>query len=172
MSKCDTIKAFFMSFRRIEQRIMARMDEHDRYYELATRITPSYTDLPSGNGGVSSRVENGAILMRNILDELDQEVAELREYRRLARKIIDMLGDQRYADVLALRYFNGCSWDEIGKSLNYDRTHVWRIHGRALAAADRVMQTLAEDDARAQEIYERISSEAERCNKMQHRIVI
>lgn len=171
MSRCDPIKTFFMQCRRIEQRIMARLDEYDRYYEMATRTTPSYAGMPSG-GTTGSKVERGAILMQSVLEELSGEITALREYRRLARRVIDQTGDQRYIDVLTFRYFNGYSWEQIREVMNYERTQVWRIHGYALAAADRAMQNIIKTDAHAREIYESICGKAAdgndgvECNKV------
>lgn len=159
MGKCDTIKAFFMSFRRIEPRIMERIDEYDRYFDLATRITPSYGGTPSGGGDAGSKVENGAIMMKSVLAELDKEIAELRSCRRLVRRVIDMTGDTRYMDVLTLRYLNGYGWDRICEAMRYERTQVWRIHGYALVAADRAMRKIIEEDESARAIYQKIRSE-------------
>lgn len=163
MGQCDVIKAFFMNVKHIEQRIMARMDEYDRCFELATRITPSYTGQPGGGNNGDSKVENGALMMANILAEMDKEIAAFRDYRRLARRVIGMIGDPRYADVLTLRYFNGYTWDKICEVMRYENTQVWRIHGYALIAADRAMQSIIEKDAQAKEIYEKIKDGIE-CN--------
>lgn len=159
MGKCDVIKAFFLNFRRIEPRIMERIDEYDRYFELATRITPSYAGMPSGGGDAGSKVENGAIMMKSVLDDLDKEITELRAYRRLVRRVIDMTGDPRYMDVLTLRYLNGYGWERICEAMKYERTQVWRIHGYALVAADHAMQKIIGEDEGVRAVYEKIRSE-------------
>lgn len=163
MGQCDAIKAFFMNVKRAEQRMMARMDEYDRCFELATRITPSYTGQTGGGNNGDSKVENGATMMASILSELNHEIAAFRDCRHLARRVISMIGDPRYADVLTYRYFNGYTWNKICEVMRYENTQVWRIHGYALIAADRAMQIIIEKDARAKEIYEKIKDGIE-CN--------
>lgn len=161
MGKCDVIKAFFLGYRRIEPRIMARVEERERYWEMATRITPAYTGMPSG-GENGSKVENGATMMLSIIDELDREIADLKYYRQLARRIISMTGDQRYADVLTYRYFNGYKWEKIMEAMHYESTQVWRIHGFALSAANRAVDRLIAEDPAVYEIFRRIQDGMER----------
>lgn len=161
MIRCDVIKEFFLNCRRIEPRILARLEERDRYWELATKITPSYTGMPSG-GNNDSKVANGAIAMADIIADLDREIAELKEYRRLARRIISMTGDQRYADVLTYRYFNGYRWEVIMEAMHYESTQVWRIHGYALSAARKAADSIAAEDFSVREIFDRIEDGMER----------
>lgn len=161
MGKCDLIKAFFLGYRRIEPRILARVEERERYWELATRITPAYTGMPSG-GCDGSKVENGATMMLSIIDDLDREIAGLKYYRSLARRIISMTGDQRYADVLTYRYFNGYKWEKIMENMHYENTQVWRIHGFALSAARRAADTIMAEEPAAREIFRRIQDGMER----------
>lgn len=161
MTKCDVIKTFFLGYRRIEPRIQARLEERERYWELATRMTPAYEGMPSG-GDNGSKVENGAIMMLSIIADLDREIASLKYYRKLARRIISMTGDQRYADVLTYRYFNGYKWEKIMEAMHYENTQVWRIHGFALSAARRAVDIIIAEDSAAYEIFRRIEDGMER----------
>lgn len=161
MGKCDVIKTFFLGYRRIEPRIMARVEERERYWELAIRITPAYTGMPSG-GGDGSKVENGATMMMSVIDDLDMEIASLKYYRKLARRIISMTGDQRYADVLTYRYFNGYKWEKIMEAMHYENTQVWRIHGFALSAARRAAEAICADEPAAEAVFKRIQDGMER----------
>ena len=161
MGKCDVIKTFFLGYRRIESRILARVEERERYWELATRITPAYTGMPSG-GSDGSKVENGATMMLSVIDDLDREIAALKYYRQLARRIISMTGDQRYADVLTYRYFNGYKWEKIMEAMHYENTQVWRIHGFALSAARRAAEAICAEEPAAEAVFKRIQDGMER----------
>ena len=85
-------KRFFVSCRRIDLRIQSRTEERVRVMELATRCTPTYSDMPHASG-VSNPVEQAVVR----LDELDRELSEEIDFyvrlRRLAREVVRRLSD-------------------------------------------------------------------------------
>lgn len=47
-------------------------------------------------------------------------------------QIINRLEDERMKSVLMLRYVDGVSWDEVQKTMHYERTQIFEIHKTAL----------------------------------------
>lgn len=47
-------------------------------------------------------------------------------------KVIDELSDPRYRVILRARYCECKSWPDVIAVVNYDRSHVYRLHGEAL----------------------------------------
>lgn len=124
-------------------RIQAKLDEIARYRDLMIRITPSMSDMP-GSSGDQNKIEHCVTMICALEDEINKEVDDLIEYRRIAMIVIGRIADPRYRDILVLRYFSGYSWNMVGARMNYERTNLWRIHGCALVAAQNAMDALIE----------------------------
>lgn len=76
------------------------------------------------------------------ISELEAENAELMDLREEVIKTINRIRDipdldytkaEKYILVLKLRYINGRTWPDIGRSLSYVQRHVREIHDEALA---------------------------------------
>lgn len=70
------------------------------------------------------------------LEVLEKELAEAKkacaEARGLVVSMINCLKDERQKDVFDLRYLVGLSWSDIGKALNYSKSHVQHIHKQGI----------------------------------------
>lgn len=79
----------------------------------------------------SSIVEDSVIRLSKCRDKL---IGKQNEYTRLRDKIgeeIESLDDERYKEILSLRYIHCMSWQDISKTMNYSE-HIYRLHGEAL----------------------------------------
>lgn len=145
MNTTNQAKAFFQACRRLDARINALTEERVRIMALATRCTPTYSDMPHASG-TSNPVEQAVVR----LDELDRTLAgEIDFYVRLLRvahEVVCRLSDDRYRDILTLRYLNGYSWKKVAETLGYESGYIWKVHGRALLEAQRVLTELARDE--------------------------
>lgn len=139
----NTAKDFFEKCRRLDQRINAKLEEAQRVRALACRTTTSYSDEPRGGSAPQSKVEIGALRLIELEEELNATIDEYVDHRREAQRVIDVLSDSRYRDVLSWRYFSFWSWDKIAEAMGCERMQVWRLHGRALQEANCVIHESA-----------------------------
>ena len=68
----------------------------------------------------------------DIEKEIGEMLLELTELKHTIIGQIQMLGDQKYTDVLWKRYVELESFAQIASEMGYNVRHVTRIHGRAL----------------------------------------
>lgn len=136
-------KKFFRACRRIDKRIEGKCDEIERVRLMAERVTASYSDEPRGGGGPTSRVENAVLRYIDMERELEREVDRMAAYRRYAKNVIEKLDDDRHRDILNLRYFSGWSWEKIAIAFDVDVKWAYKLHGRALGDARRILNEQA-----------------------------
>ena len=135
----NTAKDFFEKCHRLDQSINAKLEEAQRVRALACKTTTSYSDEPRGGSAPQSKVENGALRLIELEQVLNATIDEYVDHRREAQRVIDVLSDSRYRDVLSWRYFSFWSWDKIAEAFGCERTKIWRLHGRALCEVNEVL---------------------------------
>lgn len=143
MSTVNNGKAFFDKCRRLDRRVDGKLDEAVRVRALAMNTTTNYSDQPRGGGDGSGPIERAVLRLVELEQEIADAINEMVDHRRAAQSIIDSLTDDRYRDLLSWRYFSSWSWDRIAEAMCCERMQVWRLHGRALLAAN---ELLAKDD--------------------------
>lgn len=102
---------------------------YDRAYSCTQRLKPVHVQ---GGGGVYDRMAED---VARISDETEQlKAAKERAEAALAEILaaIQAVPDEMQKTVLILRYVEGLDWIKIQEELNYERTQVFVIHGRAL----------------------------------------
>lgn len=156
----DDAKSFFSFCKRIDVRIQAKVDEQARYRELATRTTPSMSDMP-GSGGDQNKIEYCITRICELEQEINKEIDLLIECRKVAMIILNKVGDARYKDIIVLRYLSGYTWEMVGYRMNYERTHLWRIHGYALVAAQKAIEEIRSKDCEEKRVIEAILGKME-----------
>ena len=66
--------------------------------------------------------------------------AEVQAYAAL-QTLIDSLPVPEYRTLLELRYLSGSKWEEIAEAMSMHVRWVYRMHGRALQAAQKILDT-------------------------------
>ena len=127
-----TAKEYLRQYGQLKREVLRLIDERQRWVDLATRITPAYSDTPkggqSGDGKIPAAVEK-------IVEQERKIDARFRELMALLDEIegkIAGIEDGRQREILRRRYLGGQKWEEIAKEMHLDYRWVLRLHGRAL----------------------------------------
>lgn len=127
-----TAKEYLRQYGQLKREVLRLIDERQRWVDLATRITPAYSDAPkggqSGDGKIPAAVEKIVEQERRIDARFRELMALLDEIEGKIAGIED--GQQR--EILRQRYLGGQKWEEIAKEMHLDYRWVLRLHGRAL----------------------------------------
>lgn len=103
------------------------------YEDMGLNITSHMSDTPGSHKNASSRVETAAVGM---LDTLNAIQGKIRAYTVIiddAEKMISKIPQERYRQILSLRYLAGMSLRSVGDEVGYrDKNSVYRAHGWAL----------------------------------------
>lgn len=125
-------KAVLLEYRRLDARIDRAIAEQQRWRELATRVTPVYSDMPRGDGGGDKLLD----AVQHIADldaEINREIDRLVALRQRIEQSIAGVHDERLRDILRRRYIDGDRMEQIAVDLCLDYRWVRRLHARALA---------------------------------------
>ena len=68
------------------------------------------------------------------------DIAKLVELKQEAIKLIDSIDDAQCIDVLYKRYVSCLSWKEIAREMNFNYSHIFRIHDNAIEKLNEKMR--------------------------------
>ena len=106
--------------------------------DVLYKCTSRSDGMPKSGGG-----DRMGSLVARVADLQDDLAAELDRYLRVRDMITAKIGclkDERYRDVLVYRYIVGLDWESVAKAMHYDKRHVYKIHGWALQAYEKVCE--------------------------------
>lgn len=102
-------KDLLTQFTDISSRVDELINERKYWTDVATRISPNYSDMPKakGNDKIQNAVEN--IILTE--EKIDNEINLLCEFREKIQKAIDGLQDYNLQRIIALRYIGERGYD-------------------------------------------------------------
>ena len=127
-----TAKEYLRQYRQIEREILRLIDERQRWVDLATRITPIYSNTPKGGQSGDGKIPAAVERIIGQEEKIDAKVRELMAVLDDIETKIAALEDERQREILRRRYLGGQKWEEIAKEMHLDYRWVLRLHGRAL----------------------------------------
>lgn len=104
--------------------------ELQRWQDLATRISPSYSDMPHGGG--SDKVQTAAVEVAELTDKLNQKLHQAIMVQESIKKLLESLDDIKLRQLMSYRYINGMRWEEIAVRMDFNYRWVLRLHRKAL----------------------------------------
>ena len=141
-----TAKEFFRQVRRAESEIKVLNVKLSHYEDLGFSMGGAAGVIGNKQKG-SSRVEMAAIGAVDVLRDLEEQRREYIAIIARAEQIIRAIPQEKFKRVLDYRYLCGWSFRSISDELRYkDPNSIYRVHGFALTAAQRVMDRLVKQD--------------------------
>lgn len=120
-----TAKEYLSQARYLDNRIKSKLLQIDSLNELATRCTPSYSDMPKSPNREGSRMESAILDIIELEDEISKDVVEL---VALKKEIVDT----EYQTLLEERYLCFITWEQIAVDMGYELRYIHKLHGKAL----------------------------------------
>ena len=127
-----TAKEYLSQARYLDNRIKSKLLQIDSLNELATRCTPSYSDMPKSPNREGSRMESAILDIIELEDEISKDVVELVALKKEIVEVIKQVGNTEYQTLLEERYLCFITWEQIAVDMNYSMQHVHRMHSTAL----------------------------------------
>lgn len=120
-----------------EMRLLGAKKRH--FEDMGFSISPKLTGMPGSGQRGQSRVELAAVGMVDIMAQLQRQIDDYAKIIHEAEDLISRIPQEKYRQLLTLRYLAGMSWPSISDEMGYrDRNSVYRAHGYALIAAKKV----------------------------------
>ena len=133
-----TAKEYLSEIAKIDRRISSKLELRQEYWEKATRATSCLPLSPKKKRSKVSRIEKFAVYIADLDNEINRELDEMLNRRREAKRVIESIPDHRYRDILEMRYLHGTKWKRIMADMHYASASVFRLHGKALQAFDKM----------------------------------
>lgn len=130
MTSQDKIE-YLKRYKDIDRRIQAKCDEKSVWMARATKITPTFSEMPKG-GQEESKIEAAIEKIMEIDSEINDEIDELLIVKSEVKAAINTVPNEKYRELLERRYIRGQKWEQIAVDMNYDYSWVLRLHGKAL----------------------------------------
>ena len=124
-------KAYLGRYRDNEREIRRTEEEILRWESLSRKTT---TTMGAAGGG-SNGEDKLQAAVEKIVRWQNRLTLQLGERVRLREEIEAAIGtveDERLRLLLRYRYIDGMTWTHIERQMGYERTQIWRLHGRAL----------------------------------------
>lgn len=132
-------KEFLSQAYLIDQRIQSKTEQ----IEALTRLSKSCTSVLSGMPHNPSKSASPmADAVSKIIDLEDEVAREMEHLVEIKKEIVDVIGevnDVMLRTLLEKRYLCGETWEEITIALNCNRRWTMRLHDRALASVQRIL---------------------------------
>lgn len=129
-----TAKEYLRQYGQIEREIERLLEERQRWIDLATRITPAYSNAPAGSRNSDGKIPAAVEQIIRWEDELGHRVKALITLRQEIDGVLKRLENPDYRTVLQLRYIRGMTWEKVAEEMHYSYQWVCILHGRALQA--------------------------------------
>ena len=137
-------KDFFRQVHIAERELKLLNAQIRHYRDLGLSITGGGMDSPvvSHSRG-SSRVEAAAMGIFDSTQKLEEQVKQYTGMVTKAQKVISQVQQDKYRQILTLRYLAGWSFRSISDELKYnDPKSVYKAHGWALTEAQKVLDKM------------------------------
>lgn len=125
--------------RRAANRVRRREEEIAMLESLIEGSAVKVDGLPKGAGcGDKLAVQVGRLV--ELKECLAAEIETFLEERERALAVIGGIKNENFQDVLMYRYIIGMDWEAIAEKMHYDLHYVYKLHGWALTAYEKVRE--------------------------------
>lgn len=104
----------------------------------------NYDSQPHGSG-ISQVTESTATKLIELREVQRDLVDKLWTKRIEIERIIFMIKDATYAELLQRRYIRLQKWESIAADMKFDSRYIYKLHGKALIEADKIIRKNKED---------------------------
>lgn len=124
---------YLREYKSLDVRIDRLQAEKEKWEERATRITPTYSDMPRG-GGCADKLQDAVIHIIDLEREITTDIDRLVDMRRKIEASIQTVSDERLREILRLRYIDGETEEKTAESVGInDIRWLRRLTARALS---------------------------------------
>lgn len=99
---------------------------------LASKVTTTFGEERVQGTKNQSPMEETMVRLIDLENEVNEDIDKLIKLRAEIVETINEVDDPIYQLILLMRYIEGKPWEDIAVGLGYDRSTVWRNHGKAL----------------------------------------
>lgn len=116
----------------INRRLKARRIRLAYLKSLVGTTNHEMSDIPRSSPLFTSQMEELAIRIVDLESAIAKDEEDLQRARKEISESIRALGNENYASILQMRYLDYMDWMDIMRSMDYCRSYLYKLHGRAI----------------------------------------
>ena len=136
-----TTKEFLSQAYRIDQRINSKLEQVQSLRDLATKATSTLSDVPSSGTRNVHHMEDLIAKMMDLENEINADIDKLLETKKCVSDVIKQVTEPEQQTILEMRYLCYQPWETIANTISYSTQHTFRIHGAAISAVARILES-------------------------------
>lgn len=121
--------SYLKQYRSLSMEIDQISEELQRWQDLATRISPSYSDMPHGGGG--DKVQTAAVEVAELTDQLNEKIHQAVKMQQEIKELIGTIDDTTLRRLMIYRYIHGKNLKEISILMCYDYRYIRKLNKKA-----------------------------------------
>ena len=127
-----TPKEFLQQIRSADRLIDSKLKQLECLRDETTRTSSMISDMPRSDSPNLQRMESTIVKLLDLETEINADIDQLVDMKRVARDAINALSNADQRLVLELRYLCYKTWPWIADELGYSISNVYRLHDNAL----------------------------------------
>lgn len=135
----SSVKEELWQVRRAANRVRRREEEIAMLESLIAGSAVKVDGLPkASSGGDKLALQVGRLV--EVKECLAAEIETFLDERERALAVIKGIRNESMRDVLVYRYIVGLDWEAVAEKMHYDLHYVYKLHGWALSAYEKVRE--------------------------------
>lgn len=127
-----TPKEFLQQIRSADRLIDSKLKQLECLRDETTRTSSMISDMPRSDSPNLQRLESTIVKLLDLEAEINADIDQLVDMKRVARDAINALSNADQRLVLELRYLCYKTWPWIADELGYSISNVYRLHDNAV----------------------------------------
>lgn len=127
-----TNKEFMNRAYEISKRLKARRQRLEYLNAQVGTANQSLSGMPKGSPSSTSQMEELTVRILDLELAIEQDEKALTSARAEISAAINSLNNENLSTILQMRYLDYMRWEDIMASLDYCRSYLYELHGRAL----------------------------------------
>lgn len=120
----------------IDQRINSKLEQVQSLRSLTTKATSTLSDMLGSPNRNLHRMEDIIVKMLDLESEINTDIEQLLSLKSEISSVVKKVENPEYRTLLELRYLCFKTWEQIAVEMDYDLRWVYRMHKKALNAAE------------------------------------
>ncbi len=134
-----TAKEYLEKAYRLNQVIDIKLEEVSALRSLTTRVTTAFGEDKIKTSKKRSPMEDVLVRLMDLENEVNIDIDRLISLKKEIIETINQVDDYTLRLVLAMRYINHKSWEDIADDLLYDVRTIYRFHKQGLKEIEKIL---------------------------------
>ena len=134
-------KIFLQEIKKLDKKIENKQMQIKSLYDLIQNITAPIKDINVQTSGNGDAIGNAIVKIVDLQNEINAQIDEYVNRKLEAIRLINMLDNDEYINILFRRYVKYEEWQVIARELHYSRQAIDKKHGLALLEFEKVLES-------------------------------